>query len=89
MPENIMKTLWDESDDLHDETMSTNSVLSDDYTSNDIQDLQETIESENIEDGIESDSIEHWMKAYSVPEGKISLSGDLFLYELWKSFSGF
>ena len=26
MPENIMKTLWDESDDLHDETMSTNSV---------------------------------------------------------------
>ena len=34
MPENIMKTLWDESDDLHDETMSTNSVLSDDYTSN-------------------------------------------------------
>ena len=23
MPENIMKTLWDESDDLHDETMST------------------------------------------------------------------
>ena len=59
MPENIMKTLWDESDDLHDETMSTNSVLSDVYTSNDIQDLQETIENENIEDGIESDSIEH------------------------------
>ena len=59
MPENIMKTLWDESDDLHDETMSTNSVQSDDYTSNDIQDLQETIENENIEDGIESDSIEH------------------------------
>lgn len=58
MPENIMKTLWDESDDLHDETMSTN-LLSDDYTSNDIQDLQETIENENIEDGIESDSIEH------------------------------
>ena len=59
MPENIMKTLWDESDDLHDETMSTNSVLSDDYTSNDIQDLQETIENENIEAGIESASIEH------------------------------
>ena len=59
MPENIMKTLWDESDDLHDETMSTNSVLSDEYTSNDIQDLLETIENENIEDGIESDSIEH------------------------------
>ena len=59
MSENIMKTLWDESDDLHDETMSTNSVLSDDYTSTDIQDLQETIENENIEDGIESDSIEH------------------------------
>ncbi len=59
MPENIMKTLWDESDDLHDETMSTNSVLSDDNTSNDIQDLQETIENQNIEDGIESDSIEH------------------------------
>ena len=59
MPENIMKTLWDESADLHDETMSTNSLLSDDSTSNDIQDLQETIENENIEDGIESDSIEH------------------------------
>ena len=59
MPENIMKTLWDESDDLHDETMFTNSVLSDDYTSSDIQDLQETIENENIEDGIESDSVEH------------------------------
>ena len=59
MPENIMKTLWDESDDLHDETMSTNSVLSDDYGCNDIQDLQETIENENIEGGIESDSIEH------------------------------
>ena len=58
--ENIMKTLWDESDSLHlDETMSTNSVLSDDYTSGGIQDLQETIENENIEDGIESDSIEH------------------------------
>ena len=83
-----MKTLWDESDDLHDETMSTNSVLSDDYTSNDIQDLQETIENENIEDGIESDSIEHWVKAYWVPEGKISLWGS-FLCELWKSFSGF
>ena len=60
MPENIMKTLWDESDDLHDETMSTNSVLSDDYTSNDIQDLQENDRKmKNIEDGIESDSIEH------------------------------
>ena len=25
MPENIRKTVWGESDDLHDETMSTNS----------------------------------------------------------------
>lgn len=57
MPEKIMKTLWDVDNDIHDETMSTNSVLSDDYTSNNIQDLQETIENENIEDGIESDSI--------------------------------
>ena len=59
MPENIMNSFWVESVDLHYLTMSTNSVLSDDYTSNDIQDLQETIENENIEDGIESDSIEH------------------------------
>lgn len=54
-----MKTLWDVDNDIHDETMSTNSVLSDDYTSNNIQDLQETIENENIEDGIESDSIKN------------------------------
>ena len=59
MPENIMKTLWDESDDLHDETMSTNSVWSADLASNYIQDCHKTIENENIEDGIESDSIEH------------------------------
>ena len=49
MPEKIMKTLWDIDSDLHDETMSTNSVVSDSYTSGNIQELRERIE-EEIED---------------------------------------
>lgn len=79
MPENIMKTLWDESDDLHDETMSTNSVLSDDYTSNDIQDLQETIESENIEDGIESDRLTLNESIFGPRREDLSLRGSVFV----------
>ena len=46
MPEKIMKTLWDIDSDLHDETMSTNSVLSDSYTSGNIRELRERIEEE-------------------------------------------
>lgn len=41
-----MKTLWDESAELEDEILSTRSVLSDDYTSGNIQALQEQIENE-------------------------------------------
>ena len=59
MPENIMKTLWDESDDLHDETMSTNRYCRMITRLMTFKIYKETIENENIEDGIESDSIEH------------------------------
>ena len=45
-----MKTLWDESSELESESMSTRSVLSDDYTSGDINDLQETIENEGSQE---------------------------------------
>ena len=37
----IMRTLWDESADLNDESMLTRSVLSDDYTANDKERLQD------------------------------------------------
>lgn len=46
----IMKTLWDESAELSDEAMATNtSVLTDGYTSGDIKDITETIEGGNQE----------------------------------------
>lgn len=46
----IMKTLWDESADLSDEALSTNSsVLSDGYTTGDVKDITETIENGNRE----------------------------------------
>lgn len=50
MSAKIMKTLWDESSELESESMSTRSVLSDDYTSGDINDLQETIENEGSQE---------------------------------------
>lgn len=37
----IMKTAWDESDELNEEGMLTRSVLSDDYTANDRERLQD------------------------------------------------
>lgn len=37
----IMKTAWDESNDLNKEGMLTRSVLSDDYTANDRERLQD------------------------------------------------
>lgn len=37
----IMKTAWDESNDLNEEGMLTRSVLSDDYTANDRERLQD------------------------------------------------
>lgn len=47
----IMKTLWDESSELQSETLSTRSVLSDDYTSGDIKNLRETIENNDSLEG--------------------------------------
>lgn len=46
MGRKIMRTLWDESSDLEDEILSTRSVVSDDYTSGNIQELKERIENE-------------------------------------------
>ena len=37
----VMETLWDESDDLNEESMLTNSVVSDTYMANDKEQLQE------------------------------------------------
>jgi hypothetical protein len=50
----IMKTLWDESAELSEETLSTRSVLSDDYTSGDHDKLSETMaKEEEIEEVID------------------------------------
>ena len=40
----IMNTLWDESSELEDETLTPRPVLSDDCTSHDVTKLDETIE---------------------------------------------
>lgn len=46
----IMKTLWDESSELSEETLSTRSVLSDDYTSGVRQEQSDILgKSEEIE----------------------------------------
>lgn len=50
----IMRTLWDESAELSDETLSPRPVLSDDYTTGDVEDLQETIEDNTLD----ADSLE-------------------------------
>lgn len=50
----IMRTLWDESSELSDETLSPRPVLSDDYTTGDVEDLQETIEDNTLD----ADSLE-------------------------------
>ena len=50
----IMKTLWDESKELSEETLSTRSVLSDDYTANAEEKLRETMaKEEEIEEVID------------------------------------
>ncbi|RHJ77091.1 hypothetical protein [Parabacteroides sp. AM08-6] len=54
----IMKTLWDESSELENETLSTRSVLTDDYTSNDVQKLKDTVEDEKENEDIIDDTIE-------------------------------
>ena len=53
-----MKTLWDESSELENETLSTRSVLTDDYTSNDVQKLKDTVEDEKENEDIIDDTIE-------------------------------
>lgn len=53
----IMKSLWDESSDLEDETLSTRSVLSDDYTSNDIEKEKDIISEEEENEDIIDDSL--------------------------------
>ena len=46
----IMETLWDESGELADEGMSTDSsLLGNTYTSEDVKDITETIEGGNQE----------------------------------------
>ena len=55
MPTKIMKTLWDLDSDLHDETMSTNSVVSDSYTSGNISDLRKMEEENEMEERLEEE----------------------------------
>ena len=53
----IMKTLWDESEELSRETMSARSVLSDDYTSGDEEKLRETMEKEEEIDEVINETL--------------------------------
>lgn len=55
MPRKIMKTLWDIDSDLHDETMSTNSVVSDSYTSGNISELRKKEEENEMEERLEEE----------------------------------
>lgn len=50
-----MKTLWDIDSDLHDETMSTNSVVSDSYTTGNIPDLRKREEENELEERLEEE----------------------------------
>lgn len=55
MPEKIMKTLWDESSDVESEIESTRPLLTDDYTSDDVNEVRKMIEDQNPEVNIEDD----------------------------------
>ena len=50
----IMKTLWDESSELEDETLTPHSILSDDYTSpsDDEKGLDDVIDNQKEDDEI-------------------------------------
>ncbi len=50
----IMKTLWDESSELEDETLTPHSILSDDYTSpsDDEKELDDVIDDQKEDDEI-------------------------------------
>lgn len=55
MPENIMKSLWDESSDLESDAASTKPVISDTYDSEEREDLQDKLNEANdaLEDSVE------------------------------------
>lgn len=55
MPENIMKSLWDESSDLESDAASTKPVISDTYDSQEREDLQDKL---NEADDALGDSVE-------------------------------
>lgn len=55
MPEKIMKTLWDESSDVESEIESTHPLLTDDYTSDDVNEVRKMIEDHEPEVNIEDD----------------------------------
>ena len=53
----IMNTLWDESSELEDESLTPRRVLSDDYTTHDVTKLDETIEDADENDKIIEESL--------------------------------
>ena len=53
----IMNTLWDESSELENETLTPRPVLSDDCTSHDMTKLDETIEEADENEEIIEDSL--------------------------------
>lgn len=55
----IMKTLWDESSELEDETLTPHSILSNDYTSpsNDEKELDDVIDDLKENNGIIDESL--------------------------------
>lgn len=57
MPVKIMKTLWDESASLESEILSPRSVVSDDYTTGNIKDLQERMDDESLENEAKDDAV--------------------------------
>ncbi|WP_456087353.1 hypothetical protein [Parabacteroides sp.] len=53
----IMNTLWDESSELEDETLTPHPILSDDYTAHDVTELDETIEKADENEKIIEESL--------------------------------
>lgn len=52
-----MKSAWDVSDDVEREIESTRPLLTDDYTSDDVNDLKRTIEEGNPERDLDEDAL--------------------------------
>ena len=53
----IMNTLWDESPEPEDETLTPHPILCDDYTSHDVTELDETIEKADENEKIIEESL--------------------------------